>query len=114
MTVKALRIDPRLDPSLLAVVREAGPEVERVLGDAADRVEVTWEPGPADAAGRPTVRFGITDSGVGRNRVFAGDEFDGGGYFRHKVRQVWLDVLGERTRLQRQKVYESLAEEGGY
>jgi hypothetical protein len=107
-----VRIDPGLSPELADAVRGAGPALEKVLGDAASRVEVAWERGgPADD-GDPTARLTLTDAGVARSSRFTAWDFADDLRMRRRLRELWIDVLDERLRLQRQKVHESLIEDG--
>jgi hypothetical protein len=110
MAPKSLRIDPKLPPELLDAVRKAEAALERILGDAAERVEVSWTPGQPEED--LAVRLTLTDSGVTRSYEFFEWEFREDLHVRRKLRELWDEVLVERIKIQRQRVLQSLAESG--
>jgi hypothetical protein len=113
MAPKAIRIDPNLTPELLASVRKSEAALERILGDAAERVEVSWDSGEPEKDGDRTVRLTLTDSGVTRSYEFFEWEFREDLHVRRKLHDLWDQVLVERIKIQRQRVLQSLAESGG-
>lgn len=110
MAPKTLRIDPNLEADLLADVRRAEAALERILGDAADQVEVVWEPGEREPEGDATARLILTADGVTRAYEFFEWEFREDLHVRRKLRELWDEVLAERIKIHRQKVLQSLAE----
>ena len=109
MTMKSVSIDPSIAPDLVPSVHKATEELERIVGDAAERIAVSWTPGLPDVE---TVMLSLSDTGVERRQEFTANSFREGWLLRHSLRRLWDHVLAERMRIQWQKVIASLAESG--
>lgn len=110
MELKAPTIDQSIGAEFLADVRKGQAALERVLGKAAARVDVTWEVGENNHLGVPTLRVHLSDFGVTRSHDFTKPEIRDDLYLRRTLRDFWDNVLSERIRLQLQKVAQSLTE----
>jgi hypothetical protein len=111
MTAKPLHIDPGVDPLFRGLIEKAEPAIERVLGDAANRVDVDWEPGSL-LDGKPTVRIRFKDAEVSRFENLTAPQLENENHLRHRLFRLWDQVLAERIRNQQQRVRESLIENG--
>ena len=112
MEPKSLWIDPDLPPELLAAVDRAQPVLERELGEGVGRAEVSWAAvRPVSPVG-PAVRLTLCDSGVTRSEVYFLSDFADGLHLRRSFREVWGEVLNERSRNLRRGLHEMLAREG--
>jgi len=109
MTLKSVTIDPKIAPDLLAPVHHATAELEDILGDAAERIDVTWTPGIPDVK---SVMLSLSDTGVEKRQEFTMSNFKEGFLLRHSLRWLWNAVLAERMRLQWDRVLASLADSG--
>ena len=115
MKPKSVRIDPGLTPDEVAAVERGQALFERrVLGSlTGGRVGVAWEPGEPDVDGGRTVRLTLTDEEVVRSGEFHLRELDDPDDLYWKLRELWNGLLGERLRVQFERVAEALAATGG-
>jgi hypothetical protein len=110
MAVKAMQIDAGFDPEMRDALVRSEPVIDRVLGAAADRVEVSWEPGGVDAEGDPLARIRLTDAGVSRTHAFTAWDLVDEGKFRRQIFRLWDSILAERLDRQREAVLRSFAD----
>jgi hypothetical protein len=114
MHTKTYRIDPSFNPEMQDLIQQVRPILGRVLGSAAERVEVSWEPGtPYNREPDPSARLKLTDSGVTRTREFQVWDLADEPRFRRLVYLMWDRLLAERLRLQKEAVLQSLSDATG-